>query len=396
MPGIRAGITTLGRTLGWALMVLMISLVILLAVLWPRNNYLPPEALPFTAQRLAHRPIITVDNSPRLQQLAQAEGHININGPSMVLVPDWVDNPLGKYYLYFSHHKGDFIRLAYGDMPEGPWTVYEPGVLSLEDSGFPVDSVPQLTPEAGFAELWQNFSIYIVRDAVLAIYKALVTDQQARQERGIALSHDKTPHIASPELVVDHDNQRILMFYHGQRDTLSQNTGIASSVDGISFTNTGKTVGGVYMRHFEYQNKHYLLGSPGILFRSDSLLGPYQPRDRSLFEPNIRHAALLLEKGSLMVAWSRVGEAPEKILLSRIDLSPADWDHWRASEGVELLRPELSWEGADMEPLPSLRGEIVIAANELRDPYLFKDQDGSKYLLYVGAGEQAIGIASLE
>ena len=392
MPGIRVGI----RALGWTLACVLMLFVALLTVLWPQNNYLSPEALPFTAQRLAHRPIITVDNSPRLQQLAEAEGYININGPSMILVPDWVENLLGKYYLYFSHHKGDFIRMAYGDMPEGPWTVYEAGVLSLEGSGFPVNSVPQLTPEAGFAELWQNFSIYIVRDAVLAIYKALVTDQQARQERGIALSQDKTPHIASPELVVDHDNQRILMFYHGQRDTLSQITGIASSGDGISFTNTGKTVAGVYMRHFEYRNKQYLLGSPGILFRSDSLLGPYQPRDRSLFEPNIRHAALLLEEDSLMVAWSRVGEAPEKILLSQIDLSPADWDRWRATEGVELLRPELSWEGVDMEPLPSLRGELVMVANELRDPYLFKDQDGSKYLLYVGAGEQAIGIASLE
>ncbi|MDG1485000.1 MAG: hypothetical protein P8Q25_01610 [Porticoccaceae bacterium] len=392
MPGIRVGI----RALGWTLACVLMLFVALLTVLWPQNNYLSPEALPFTAQRLAHRPIITVDNSPRLQQLAEAEGYININGPSMILVPDWVENPLGKYYLYFSHHKGDFIRMAYGDMPEGPWTVYEAGVLSLEGSGFPVNSVPQLTPEAGFAELWQNFSIYIVRDAVLAIYKALVTDQQTRQERGIALSQDKTPHIASPELVVDHDNQRILMFYHGQRDTLSQITGIASSGDGISFTNTGKTVAGVYMRHFEYRNKQYLLGSPGILFRSDSLLGPYQPRDRSLFEPNIRHAALLLEEDSLMVAWSRVGEAPEKILLSQIDLSPADWDRWRATEGVELLRPELSWEGVDMEPLPSLRGELVMVANELRDPYLFKDQDGSKYLLYVGAGEQAIGIASLE
>lgn len=392
MPGIRVGI----RALGWTLACVLMLFVALLTVLWPQNNYLSPEALPFTAQRLAHRPIITVDNSPRLQQLAEAEGYININGPSMILVPDWVENPLGKYYLYFSHHKGDFIRMAYGDMPEGPWTVYEAGVLSLEGSGFPVNSVPQLTPEAGFAELWQNFSIYIVRDVVLAIYKALMTDQQTRQERGIALSQDKTPHIASPELVVDHDNQRILMFYHGQRDTLSQITGIASSGDGISFTNTGKTVAGVYMRHFEYRNKQYLLGSPGILFRSDSLLGPYQPRDRSLFEPNIRHAALLLEEDSLMVAWSRVGEAPEKILLSQIDLSPADWDRWRATEGVELLRPELSWEGVDMEPLPSLRGELVMVANELRDPYLFKDQDGSKYLLYVGAGEQAIGIASLE
>jgi hypothetical protein len=64
---------------------------------------------------------------------------------------------------------------------------------------------------------------------VLASYKALVTDRQTRQEGGIALSNDKTPHIASPELVVDHDNQRILMLYHGQRDSLSQITGIASS-----------------------------------------------------------------------------------------------------------------------------------------------------------------------
>jgi beta-xylosidase len=37
----------------------------------------------------------------------------------------------------------------------------------------------------------------------------------------------------------------------------------------------------------------------------------------------------------------------------------------------------------------------VCEANELRDPYLFKDDDGRKYLLYVGRGEKAIGIANL-
>ena len=41
----------------------------------------------------------------------------------------------------------------------------------------------------------------------------------------------------------------------------------------------------------------------------------------------------------------------------------------------------------------SLRGELVQLANELRDPYLFRDLDGSKYLFYVGSGEQAIGVA---
>ncbi len=392
MTVIKVGI----RVRGWALMALLAGFLLVLAVFWPRFNYLPPEDFPFTAQRLSDSPIITVDKSPRLQLLAREEGHININGPTMILVPDWVEQPLGKYYLYFSHHQGDFIRLAYADLPEGPWIVHEPGVLALEDSGFPVDSLPVLAPEDGFAELWQNFSIYIVRDAVIALYRALVIDQHARQERGVALSKDNTAHIASPDIVVDHDNQRILMFYHGQRDTLSQVTGIASSTDGISFANTGKTLAGVYMRYFKYRDKHYLLGSPGILFRSDHLLGPYQPRDKSLFEPDIRHAGVMLEGDSLLVAWSRVGEAPEKILLSQIDLSSADWDRWRATEAVEMLRPELPWEGAGIEAAPSLRGELVMVANELRDPHLFKDQDGSRYLLYVGAGEQGIGIASLE
>ena len=37
-----------------------------------------------------------------------------------------------RYYLYFAHHKGSYIRLAFADAVAGPWTVYEPGVLSLE------------------------------------------------------------------------------------------------------------------------------------------------------------------------------------------------------------------------------------------------------------------------
>ena len=34
----------------------------------------------------------------------------NINGASLIKVPDWIENPLGKYYLYFSHHNGKYIR----------------------------------------------------------------------------------------------------------------------------------------------------------------------------------------------------------------------------------------------------------------------------------------------
>ena len=52
---------------------------------------------------------------------------VNIQGPSMILVPDWI----GDYYLYFADHKGSYIRLAYADHPEGPWRVHKPRSLHL-------------------------------------------------------------------------------------------------------------------------------------------------------------------------------------------------------------------------------------------------------------------------
>ena len=52
---------------------------------------------------------------------------MNIQGPSLIEVPDWVEDPLGRYYLYFADHKGLYIRLAYADNPLGPWTVTRRG-----------------------------------------------------------------------------------------------------------------------------------------------------------------------------------------------------------------------------------------------------------------------------
>ena len=55
----------------------------------------------------------------------------NINGPSLIQVPDWVPSPLGRYYLYFAHHQGKHIQMAYSDHLQGPWTVY--GVVPKEN-----------------------------------------------------------------------------------------------------------------------------------------------------------------------------------------------------------------------------------------------------------------------
>ena len=60
----------------------------------------------------------------------------NINGPSLIRAPDWLGEPLGRYYLYFADHKGAYIRLACADTLTGPWRVYTPGTLTLEESHF--------------------------------------------------------------------------------------------------------------------------------------------------------------------------------------------------------------------------------------------------------------------
>ena len=85
-------------------------------------------------QRLEGNPIVT----PAMLSGTSGE---DINGPSIIRVPDWLPNPLGRYYLYFAHHKGHYIRLAYAESLTGPWTVHEPGTLRLQQTR--CDSIPR-------------------------------------------------------------------------------------------------------------------------------------------------------------------------------------------------------------------------------------------------------------
>ena len=57
--------------------------------------------------RLSGEPIIRPHMDDRMGS--------NINGPSLIRVPGWVEKPLGRYYLYFAGHKGAYIRLACAD-----------------------------------------------------------------------------------------------------------------------------------------------------------------------------------------------------------------------------------------------------------------------------------------
>ena len=81
----------------------------------------------------------------------------------------------------------------------------------------------------------------------------------------------------------------------------------------------------------------------------------------------MRHAALLKRGNGLWVFWTQVGDMPERILLSRIDLA-GDWTGWKESEAVEVLRPEFPWEGADAPLVPSVRSTAYGQVNQLRYP----------------------------
>lgn len=175
-------------------------------------------------QRLLDAPIIT-------PELHSSIGE-NIQGPSMIRVPDWIESRLGEYYLYFADHKGSYIRLAYANHPIGPWTVYAPGSLQLAQSYF-LTAPPTVKPEQ------------------LAQFEA------RRKERGVAMSHDllseiTTPHIASPDLHIDLAGRRIVMYFHGLDDVGTQVTRIATSRNGIDFEAQPQVLGPSYMRIFPH------------------------------------------------------------------------------------------------------------------------------------------------
>ena len=88
--------TTSSRVVGFAFAVI----VLLLGVL---SAYQAPDTR-VRVERLLDGSIIGPD-------LDRSIGY-NIQGPSLIRVPGWVENRLGNYYLYFADHKGRYIRLA--------------------------------------------------------------------------------------------------------------------------------------------------------------------------------------------------------------------------------------------------------------------------------------------
>ncbi|ETX00465.1 MAG: hypothetical protein ETSY1_11110 [Candidatus Entotheonella factor] len=318
-----------------------------------------------SVKRLGDQPIIV----PHMDAVMGA----NVQGPSLIRVPEWVANPLGRYYLYFADHKGDYIRLAYADALSGPWQTHEPGSLHLHETHFPTTPppVPEELPGA---------------DGLSGRAQTDVEGVPSRTQDAT------TPHIASPDVHVDHERRQIVMYFHGLEAYAKQVSRVAMSSDGIRFEGRPEILGRSYFRVFHYGGCTYALAMPGIVYRSQDGMTGFEAGPQ-LFDNDMRHSALRLRGSLLDVFWTRVGEAPERIYVSTIDVS-GDWQTWKASEPQEVLRPEMDWEGANLPLEPSVRGAINRPVNQLRDPCLF-EEDGRVYLLYAVAGEHGIALAEV-
>ncbi len=308
-----------------------------------------PEPLSFTVRRITERPIIDGDMAG-----LTGKGGENFNGSSLIRVPDWVENPLGKYYLYFSHYRGEYIRMAYADQLEGPWTTYEGGV-------FPMEASP------------------------------------------VFEYHNPVKHVASPDVHIDHKEQRLRLYYRAPvplRDPEIKGTYAAVSKDGIHFDPLVEYIGWYNLRLFEHDGWHYGLAKReedegGIMHRSKFRFGNFGRRRGDAFFPGIRHMALWKQENTLYVFFSRIGDEPEHILVSHIKNLDDSWQDWGFAEPESLLKPEKDYEGVNEPVKPSKAGGEFDFVHELRNPAVFEDSDGRLYLLYTVAGEQGIAIAEL-
>lgn len=159
--------------------------------------------------------------------------------------------------MYFADHRGDRIKLAYVNSPEGPWQIYQPGTLRLDQADAFFD------------------------------------------------------HIASPDVHVDEGAKQIRMYFHGvAHETGQQQTGISFSTDGITFNALRDIQGLFYYRVFEHNGWYYAIAknnNEGFMAIYRARTGVSDLEFGRNFLPDARHAAVRVEDNKLEIYYSRVG-----------------------------------------------------------------------------------------
>ncbi|OVE79677.1 hypothetical protein BVY01_01745 [bacterium I07] len=321
---------------------------------------------------------------------ADAREGEKINFPCVVRIPDWVEpenraDSTAVYYMYFAHHQGEYIRLAWAVHVEGPWHLYRTG------SDIPVG-------KRGVIDMVQN----------------------GRTELHLGSNITMHKHIASPDLHIDHENRTFILYlhspclYNSEDIHVHQQTFVAVDEEdyGLDFNGDIQTVilGESYFRVFSFRGELYSIANRGLLYKAVNPLSPWTvpdnfnystylwtertdnpfqtDMDRAGLESSLRHCAVFVDGDMLEIYFSRKKDPPERILMSTIDMSSGEFTAWDPSwPHQELVRAEEAWEGGNLP----VENDI----NALLDPFVFQEAGGPKYMFYSGGKENAIGVAEL-
>ena len=277
----------------------------------------------------------------------------NINGPCCIKVPDWCENKLGNYYLYFAHHSGKYIRMAYADKLNGPWTEYKDGVLNIE---------------------------------------------------GLIDAHH---HIASPDIFINHQRKELRMYFHSpSHKKQEQWTFLATSNNGLVYSQySSSPLAPFYLRVIHYNNLFYGMSKGGNIWFSESGLDCFSPLhnpfnrllDHEIWHNSagsVRHVALYRLDKILYIFFSKIGDSPEKILCGTINLSVPQ-EEWQGTNIITVAKPEMEYEGAHIQGKPSKAGTAHKEENALRDPFIFEDNN-KLYMFYCVKGECGIALSELK
>lgn len=340
-----------------------------------------------------------------------------VNHPSIIKVPSWVENPLGKYYLYFSHKFGNYIRMAYADNIEGPWEVYEPGTVHIDETPF-IGHIA--SPDVHVDEKNQYIRMYLhgetkVRDLI----RTTSEERPYRRER-----HDYTkwslPHRAAYEWgrtlfnkidsekrnqtanssgtsrtnvssTEEHSSLKKLLRKKAPRPSAVQETRHLRSTNGIDFHSPSPILGPSWFAVFTCERRYYALARDGYVYVADSATEPFSRKTR-LFTDH-RHFGVHVDNDILSVYYSRPRDDPESILRAEVELKQ-DITEWETSDPVTVILPEMKYEGVDVNNDRTTDEGPWDRQREVRDPEIYQE-NGSKYLFYAIAGQSGIAAAKL-
>lgn len=375
------------------------------------------DLMPYTVTRLNDgKPIISAAMFEALGA-KEREGE-NINGPCVIRLPEWLKaedraHPDANYYLYFGHHGGLYIRMAWAAYIEGPWTLYRVGDGVKPGSRGVLD--------------------FVNKKNVLKL------------GHGVEMSR----HLASPDVILDHENQEFRLLFHaptnlkGPKDLPGfrvamgqtkddQRTFSATSRDGLNFNRLEDggqeghrilpvSLGISYFRTFEAHGRLHAFSNRAVMYRPPVGADPYVPGDGFDFSEDYwekepapemlfkwlrqatggaepRHAGSIPREDGMRVFFTQVYGEPERILAVDVKFNgSSDWKKWTIEQEkpFEILRPELAWEGVEQQVIRSENGPARQLDHSMRDPFPFQDK-GKLYLFYAGGGEQGIGLVLLE